>query len=266
MTVKITDPLGQLTQIFQLNHQIFKMKKTLLFYLLSFYSIIGFSQIGLTSGIQFFQATTWENHLQTVYGNSEIAVFNPTVYAGIDYWLRLKNKRIEFTPELAFASYQTQVSVDRLPDVNEVDQYRANYYSLFLNTNFYILDFDGDCNCPTFNKDGDVIKKGFFLRISPAIHYTTQQSKFEVETTATSWVSEEFNFGLRAGAGIDIGISSFITLTPLVMGTYNLPSTWLQFGDFDLENIPQSTDNAINLFAGLRLGLRFDELNKYGYR
>ncbi len=244
------------------------MKKLFFLALFSLIYFTGFSQIGITAGAQFQQAPAWEEFLQNTYGKSDLSIFSPAIYGGLDYWFRLKQKRMEFTPEVGFAQYKGTVDVARAPDAIQKDTYTSSHFNFYFNTNFYLLDFGGDCNCPTFNKDGDLIKKGFFVRIAPGVNYNIRSQETEGLANVSSPLdSKEVVFSLRAGLGLDIGISSFITVTPLVMGVYNTPSTWTLYDVSDLET-PQLgvADQVFHLFAGIRLGFRFDEFNKYGYR
>ncbi len=244
------------------------MKKFLFLALFSLTYFTGFSQIGLTAGAQFQQAPAWEDFLQKTYGKSDLSIFSPAIYGGLDYWFRLKQKRIEFTPEVGFARYKGIVETSRQPDAIQTDTYTSSHFNFYFNTNIYPLDFGGDCNCPTFNKDGDLIKKGFFIRISPGVNYNIRSQEIEGLANVTSPLdSKDVVFSLRAGLGLDIGVSSFFTITPLIMGVYNTPSSWSLYDVSDVEVTPLAVeDQVFHLFAGIRLGFRFDELNKYGYR
>lgn len=224
-----------------------------------------YAQVGISAGVQFLQVTEWEQHLQETYNSSATAVFSPTVYVGLDYWFRLKNKRVEFTPEVGFASYASSFSADRDPLLTQTDLYKSSYFSFYFNTNIYLLDFGGDCNCPTFNKDGDLIKKGFFIRLSPGAVYNTRSQTL---ADTSPYQETSTNFSLRAGVGLDIGVSPFLTITPLLMGIYHTPGTWNHI-DQELPTTEPTISvesQVLQLFAGIRLGFRFDELNKYGYR
>lgn len=248
------------------------MKRFLFFSFFSLLTSAAFSQVGISVGAQFVQATEWEEYIQETYNNSNVSIFPPSVYVGLDYWFRLKNKRIEFTPEIGFASYSGSLPANRDPLLSETDTYKSSYFSFYFNSNIYLLDFGGDCNCPTFNKDGDLIKKGFFIRLSPGIIYNTRSQTIEGNSagsiTGSTYQEESTNFSFRAGLGLDIGVSPFLTVTPLLMATYNTPVTWNHF----TQEVP-TTDPVVSidsqvlqLFAGIRIGFRFDEINKYGYR
>ncbi len=128
--------------------------------------------------------------------------------AGINYWHRLKNVRIEFLPEVSY-SKSTSLPAETLPSLN------MDRWALSLPVAIYPLDFTGDCRCPTFSKQNDLVKKGLFLQLVPTIQH-------ERSEPPTGWHQ---NFGLGLGAGLDIGISELITLTPLLQYSTTLGST-----------------------------------------
>jgi len=72
---------------------------------------------------------------------------------GLGYWFRLKNKRMEFIPEVSYMS----LAGDGVGGLGDLTGFNVN-----ANIFIYPLDFHSDCNaCPTFSKDGGLIKKGF---------------------------------------------------------------------------------------------------------
>ena len=79
---------------------------------------------------------------------------------GIDFWFRLKTKRVEFLPELGINYSQTSFET-------EITQYSLDYNYLYfnLNTRIYPMDFEGDCDCPTFSNQSTLIKKGFYINL-----------------------------------------------------------------------------------------------------
>jgi len=177
---------------------------------------------------------------------------------GVDYWFSLKNKRLDFVPELNYSQFSTNID-------NPSNLYEAKFIGLNLNTNLYFLDFGGDCNCPTFSKDGNVIKKGVFIQLSPGVHL--MQQKISGDSPAGFATDESTTtLSLGIGLGLDFGISELITITPLVRYSVFKEATWNNFvGIENGENlIAEDISSSINqLYFGIRLGLRFDEINKY---
>ena len=221
------------------------MKNCLVLFLISLFSTAN-AQIGVSAGYKIMPATEW----------SEAFAANPSAFNGlevaVDYWFRLKNKRIEFLPELSYERYTNNHRTER-------DELR--FYNFFLNTNFYLLDFEGDCNCPTFSKGGNIFEKGFFVQISPGVmrfssEAVSQADFLDPEQSQSS--DSSTHFGIRLGAGLDIGITDFITLTPLARYTF-IPSIGRDdFGQKFLGDASQAETQLGQLFAGVRLGFRWD--------
>jgi hypothetical protein len=77
----------------------------------------------------------------------------------------------------------------------------------------------GDCHCPTFSKQNDLVKKGLFIQIIGA--FQNERSK----TAITQYTNWHQNLSAGIGAGLDIGISDFITLTPLIQYLHTVYSS-----------------------------------------
>ncbi|WP_421948405.1 autotransporter outer membrane beta-barrel domain-containing protein [Phaeodactylibacter xiamenensis] len=211
------------------------------------------AQLGLSGSARFNDAPDWN------YPASGTEGANPLGNGwavGVDYWIPLGQTRIDLLPELNFGhSAQT---IDIVGDPHEFTQ---NAFSLFLNTNFYVLDLEGDCDCPTFSKSGDFFQKGFFLQVSPGVSYF-QHTIQTRESAAVDIEEDTFAFSIGAGAGLDIGLSDILTLTPMAGFRYYLPSEWAGLRTVfpSPEGIPFRTESSIQQFwAGLRLGIRFDQ-------
>jgi hypothetical protein len=184
--------------------------------------------------------------------NDDYADHIATAYAM--YWFRLKNKRVEFLPEVGYyhsfstASFRT----GRASDI------KAMY--LQLNTDIYFLDFDGDCNCPTFSKQGDVFQKGIFAEVSAGAEFRT----LEILLYERSFKKTVPKF--YGGLGFDIGISDLITVTPTA-GVSILPgSAWEgveEFLDADGSTLNQQGRYRDVIFnGGIRVLFRPDYLKR----
>ena len=164
---------------------------------------------------------------------------------GLDYWFRLKQKRIEFLPTIYYINYGGDHKIQ-----NYGFQFRATIYP---------FDLAGDCNCPTFSKENELLKKGFFLRLSPGIGIIKADADPNIsheELGEIDNVVPEISFG----AGLDIGISNLITITPELRYRYIFPSE--HYGPAN--NRVRMGD--VRMFEpALRVGFRFDEKN-YGFK
>ncbi|MCB0639363.1 MAG: hypothetical protein KDC54_22210 [Lewinella sp.] len=170
--------------------------------------------------------------------------------AGVDYWFRLKNARIEFLPTLA---YSRQAVPSAIFDEN-TDELIAQAGHFFFNVNIYPLDLRGDCDCPTWSKEGPTLEKGLFLQLSPGISY------FNL-TNAEGGGDGNLAANIGLGLGFDFGLSELITITPILQARYYPRVIWpafekglpILFGELEAESeLWQYT-------AGLRVGIRLDQ-------
>ncbi len=168
---------------------------------------------------------------------------------GIDYRLFLEGVRIEFLPEFRFqkSSYES---------VPEAD-FSTNAWGLAVPTNFYLLDLQGDCGCPTFSKQGSFLSKGLFVYLSPGLLFQQQR----IDSPDLTWRSNALAFTAEAGIGLDIGLSYRFTLTPRA-GLQWIPSlAWDGLNEMISNGIPWQAVDASpdqwNWQAGLRLEYRF---------
>lgn len=169
-----------------------------------------------------------------------------TGYAvGLDYWFRLKNKRIEFSPELNYAHHDLNIELTNIGS----GAIKGDAYSLFLNTNIYPFDFNTDCDCPTFSKQNDTFKKGFFIQLSPQVSYH-KSSYEELE-------QEGITFGASLGIGLDIGINKMFTISPIVRYNYHFGLEMVDWSDDDIPLSVLPSDRG-SITAGIRFGLRLD--------
>ena len=149
-----------------------------------------YAQVGISTGLKIMNASEWTDFLnketQSNGGNYQ------GFHVGLDYWFRLKEKRVEFLPEISYEKYQQDFGLTK----DEIST--LNFY---FNTNFYLLDFEGDCNCPTFSKGGNFFEKGFFLQVSPGISYFTSNFASEILDVT----DKKMSFGVGIGAGVDAG-------------------------------------------------------------
>lgn len=174
---------------------------------------------------------------------------------GIDYWVRLKTKRVEFLPEIGINYSQTSVET-------EVAQFSLDYNYIYfnLNTRIYPMDFEGDCDCPTFSNQSTLIKKGFYFELSPGLGYYTSHYDSSLPTvsnpegeTSTATV-DAISYKIGVAVGLDIGLSNLLTINPYAMYNYH-------FGrEYDIPVGKLSTlidSNFGNTMSQLELGLRF---------
>lgn len=198
-------------------------------------------------------------NVRYIFGTSETLelahISQDGIQASLEYGFRLKQNRVEFRPGLGYRF--------TLPKPN----FEGTMYSFDLdfNTAIYPFDFAGDCDCPTWSKEGTLIKKGFFIEVSPGIAYQTLQRNYilsdyiPIELEPTDISSSNLLWKLGAGVGLDIGISEQITITPMLTVTMLSDAEWegmsryAYSGPYKLE-----TDDFSYLGAGIRVAYKPD--------
>lgn len=208
-------------------------------------------QLGVNATYNLNDSPNWQ--IIDLSNNSFTELPGSGVGFGVDYWIPLRGARIELLPELNYARYQaTAVDLGTLG---------SQFFSFFLKANLYLLDLQGDCQCPTFSKSGSTLSKGFFLQITPGVTYldTDIQMFNGSRLLATALLPS-----IALGGGVDLGISDLLTLTPFG-GLRLFPAANWQGLEESLRFDPSlgnrqvsNVGNLTQIFLGLRLGLRFD--------
>ncbi len=192
-------------------------------------------------------------NVRYIFGTSEtldLAHINQDgIQASLEYGFRLKEKRVEFHPGLGYRFSLAQ------PNFNG----SMRSFDLDFNTAIYPFDFAGDCDCPTWSKDGSLIKKGFFIEVSPGIAYQSLQRNFIVSDVAggelepTDIGSSNLLWKLSAGVGLDIGISEQLTITPMLTISMLSDAEWEGLNRYAYS---QPTTLEIDDFSYLGAGIR----------
>lgn len=194
-------------------------------------------QFGISAEYLSFPLENFEKEIGTdFYDHAFGAQFN--------YWKRLKNYRVEFSPAIG---YFTAAKANLEPS----GTISMSAYQAKIRTNIYPLDIKNDCDCPTFSKQSGWFQKSIFLQIAPG--YSFHQSK----TVRTKTIKDQFHvLNLGLGFGFDIGLSDMITITPYVNYVigHNLNKEFKAFEDFALKN----KFGMQHYMAGINLGLRPD--------
>lgn len=126
-----------------------------------------------------------------------------------------------------------------------------------LTSKIFLLSLEADCDCPTFSRDAGIVKKGFFVEVSPGI------STFKASVSDDALISEDtgvsFKFGV--GMGLEIGFNDFVTISPFVRFNryFNMEWEGLQSDIAAFDNttpVDGSNTTPLNQFsAGLRLAI-----------
>jgi len=224
------------------------------------------AQIGITGTYASMDAPNWQ---QSMFDSRR---FDPSIdfgwdssyKIGIDYAIKiLPETRLYIQPGIFYSSFNKEVTINDIGLLENLVNFQSDLFEFNLNTNIYLLDLEGDCDCPTWSKDGNVIKKGFFLQVSPGLTYSkTSISEIETIDSPTTFSNSDVSPNLGLGFGLDIGISDFITITPLVKFKRHFNVEW-ELLNFNLSNdvlssTAESVPNDSTPINQLELGLRME--------
>lgn len=187
--------------------------------------------------------------------------FTKAYAIGVDYWFRMKDKRIEFLPEIGFAYSKSSLGPEQA-------RTEFSHSAIFFNLNarIYPMDFAGDCDCPTFSNQSTLIKKGFYFELSPGVALNNSSNDVEwtdAEGNIIELGSNFTSYKIGLGAGLDIGVSNLLTINPYAMYNYhfnvdhistNVPTDYIP-------SDPEYGTTQGQLELGVRFAIRFDAKN-----
>ncbi|MBK9736592.1 MAG: hypothetical protein IPO92_17180 [Saprospiraceae bacterium] len=134
------------------------LKQFNLIYILFFITIISVSaQYGVRLAYNNNTYSNWENAVN-LRSNTNKKLLSTGYQIGVDYWFKLKKRRIEFMPEIFYSQSKTNYD-----GTGTLEVIKANAIGFNFHTQIYALDLEGDCDCPTFSKEGASINKGLFF-------------------------------------------------------------------------------------------------------
>lgn len=239
------------------------IKHTLLAGLI-FFSLQLSAQFGVRLKYNSSSFPNYEKHFNQSFQTDNKAVFNNGMEAGADYWFRLKKQRIEFMPELAYSLASTTFNAAKGLDKVSLTGIHFNFH-----THIYALDMEGDCNCPTFSKQGASFNKGLFFHVTPGIgYYSTSTTVRKDDLTPINYKdANSLVFRAGVGIGLDLGVSDLLTITPILSYYFHTKMDWEgipSVGDFDIYH--KVSDNQKLLQLTVRLGFRPDYTSGRRYR
>ncbi len=210
------------------------------------------AQFGIRISHNFNQAKNWDNFLSNEVGRN-VTVFASSQSVTLDYWSRLPNHRVEFYPNISY--HRATDDFSNLFVSGTFQTPKLEQIGVGILAHIYAFDFTGDCDCPTFSKQGGLIKKGFFFMGGVGADYARKSFGFGV--------LGDGNFDVKAsvGIGLDIGVTDLLTITPFLQ--------YQRYFDVSGHNFSEvfgrtgNISSSINQFqVGLRLGLRPDYTKK----
>ncbi len=232
------------------------MKRTILSLILLLSACtITWSQLGLSVGYANFNVPEWEKAIGAQEASFDVSLFKLASRVGINYRLPLEKVRLEFIPSIEYAR-SGYLFRNASSFVNTIRQgIDLNIWGAYLNTKIYPFSFKADCTCPTFHQGGKAFEKGFFLMTTFGAEQITSDFYTVVDKEETNSKASDLTLNIGGGIGLDIGLSRFITLSPLVHIRYNgkLDGTHL------LKDMPSEPllSNAWQMFGGINVMLQF---------
>ncbi|HHB52401.1 MAG TPA: autotransporter outer membrane beta-barrel domain-containing protein [Saprospiraceae bacterium] len=205
---------------------------------------IAIAQVGFSG----FYSLQNQDYWKVSYDDgTEVRLVDNVAVFGLSYKLKpFEKKRIEFIPEFNYAMKSNA----------SFGEAKAGWgmMSVVLHTDFYPLEFNGDCHCPTFTKQNPFFKKGFFLRVSPGISLVSHQ--IEENNVLKKEATVKFNLGV--GAGLDIGLSPRLTVTPYAVARFYPKLNWTSLDNSLVfaGEIEKMTTNFMQINLGLRVELQ----------
>lgn len=207
-------------------------------------------QFGISAKYNNNSYKEWNNTVADQFSDPNF--FSSSLEFGLNYWLRLKNRRIEFLPEITYSKSETT----DLSNFVDLESHSLTSYGFNLNVQVYPLDFEGDCDCPTWSKDGNLIDKGFYWLLSPGYYQgklATQSSSINTDEITISGLK------LGVGAGLDIGLNDLITISPFAMYQLYFGNDWLTLPQlYSLDSNSETNTNNNQIQLGVRFILRPD--------
>ncbi len=214
------------------------------------------AQFGISARLQNNSNKTWTTTFET-NADTTLNLFNRSYEFGVNYWFKLKNYRVEFLPEITYAFAEDS----GLQGISDLISHKRTSYNFNMNVQLYPLDFFGDCDCPTFSKDGDFLAKGFYWVFSPGISRHTLSSTFDADSGRDQLEESITSIRVGLGAGLDIGVTNLITVSPFLMYSMNFSNAWPgQYEAYQL-TLPENESNSNNInqwHLGVRLVFRPD--------
>ncbi len=196
------------------------MTRAIVLFLALILSVSLSAQIGISASGSMLKAPDWQTTYEEEYpidfDNAnylrERNLFLSGYNVGVNYWFRLKKKRVEFFPTITYSQYKTLHDLEADFNLADLLLFQTSFLGAHFDTRIYPFDFGSDCDCPVWSKQNDLLKKGFYIMLSPGVD--------RIETRLEDLKNHEIRPSLGAGFGLDLGISDFLTVSPFFTARY----------------------------------------------
>ena len=213
-------------------------KKILIASLLILSSQVIKAQIGIDFIANKNKFTSW-NDVIYEYSENQDKIFEYSFGGGINYWFRLRDFRLEFTPGVYYL-----YSDFKLNDVNRHYKYISHIIGIEFDANVYPFDFirrTYERDCPSFSNGNDWLKKSFFVQFSPGIFGVAREIKDAPEKVSVKNIAGKFDFGI----GVDMKLTRHLIVAPILKYGLDIGDKWDGFSEFHGEkNFNDGTSNS----------------------
>lgn len=221
--------------------------KTTFFAFLFFFSFTSLhAQIGIyTDYLSQAQTSDWTN----ANPNNTIDFIGSGIEAGVNYQIKFRDIRIELRPGLAYSQQQQDFSLAGIATSTKVSAIQAE-----VGARIYPLDLEGDCDCPTWRKEGPTLEKGLYFELASGM----SRYDFEVEQKDLStYNSNSLAWFITGGIGFDIGINDLLTITPQASLRYYPGVEWETLNKIDALTTTPLDSELIQYSFGIQLGFNY---------
>jgi hypothetical protein len=170
----------------------------------------------------------------------------------MDYRLKIRNLRLEFRPEVQWV----------IPRSGESAGWRTsgNYMGIWGNVTLFPFDLKGDCDCPTFGRQGRPIHKSLFLEAAPGLHYLYNEVSVTIPGSNDMVFKDSFVApGGAIGIGAELKLQRNLSVSPfarmIVLPNLSWPGL-LEAAEAESLDPLEAQAFLSGLNVGLRIGFR----------
>ena len=220
------------------------LKKILIVILIIGSSQVVKAQIGIDITANKNKFTSWNDVIYDYLGNKD-DIFKYSYGGGINYWFRLPNYRLEFTPGVYY-----QYSDFTINGTNIQYKYISHLIGAEFDVNIYMFDFvrrTYERDCPSFSNGNDWLQKSFFVQFSPGIFGVSREIQGAPDKISVKNIGGKFDLGV----GIDMKLTKHLIVAPIIKFGLELGNRWDGFSEFHGEN--SFNDGTSNSYLSLTL-------------
>ncbi len=152
---------------------------------------------------------------------TQSALYN-RIGMGFDYKFKHPTYRFYYAPEISWQGYQRSFSKS---NIEQQLSKRSSFWTTGVRLSLYPLNIKGDCNCPTFRRENPFFKRGFYLVLLPQITFVQIVDKYDLGPDLHTVTDKLIVSQIGAGAGLDIGLSPELTITPELLANAVISSS-----------------------------------------